>query len=461
MIGENSNTDCRDTLILEDYINVGYPAEFSFTPASGCKDLSVTFTDESPNAATSVSWNFGDGSPISNAANPTHVYTNEGIYSVTLTRIVDDCENTVTETSIIEVFDVTEVAYNNDNAFGCTLPHSVNFVGTSSEAISWLWDFGDGNTSTLQNPNHIYTEFGEFDVSLTITDANGCENTISTTSISLVETQAVLANNYVEGCTPLTVFMSDNSNTAVPINSWNWTIETPSGTLFSADPTPNFTISDTGCYDVVLEIINLLGCSSIDTFENAICVGTEPMVDFEAIPTTTCVEDSVFFNDLSSDYVQFWFWDFGDTTDLSFDQNSFHVYTDTGFFDISLGVAHYGCFVDTVFNDYIEVTAPIAKLKVTQNCIDPAYVEFQNISIGADSVIWDFGVAGINTDTSTLNTPSFVYPDTGTYIVKLTAFNFMTGCDHVETATIYVHDPLAVFSITPLQGCAPLTVNVT
>jgi len=296
---------------------------------------------------------------------------------------------------------------------------------------------------------------------LTITDLNGCENTISSTNISLIETQAVLSNDYLEGCTPLDFTLSDNSNTVVPINSYSWTIETPSGTLFSADPTPNFVIADTGCYDVVLEIVNLLGCSSIDTFENAICVGMEPMVDFEAIPTTSCVEDSVFFNDLSSDYTQFWFWDFGDTTDLGFDQNPFHIYIDTGHYDISLGVAHYGCFVDTVFNDYIHVTAPKARFQVTQNCIDPSYVEFLNTSIGADSVIWDFGVAGIDTDTSTLNTPSFIYPDTGTYVVKLTAFNFMTGCDHVETVTIYVHDPLAVFTMSPLQGCAPLTVNVT
>ena len=265
VIGANLSTSCQDTLVLVDYINVGFPAEFSFTPDSGCKDLSVTFTDESPNDASSVSWDFGDGSPISNAANPTHVYTVEGIYSVTLTRIVDGCENTVTETSIIEVFDIPEVAYNNDNAFGCTLPHNVNFVGTSSEALSWLWDFGDGNTSTLQNPTHTYNEFGEFNVSLTITDANGCENTISSNTILLVETQVVLTNDYIEGCTPLNITLSDDSNTAVPISTWNWSIETPAGTLFSAEASPNFTIADTGCYDVVLEVVNLLGCASIDT----------------------------------------------------------------------------------------------------------------------------------------------------------------------------------------------------
>ena len=164
-----------------------------------------------------------------------------------------------------------------------------------------------------------------------------------------------------------------------------------------------------------------------------------PDVDFEAIPTTSCVEDTVFFNDLSSDYVQFWFWDFGDTTDNSFDQNPFHIYIDTGFYDVSLGVAHYGCFTDTVLSDYIHVTEPRARFKVTQNCIDPSFVEFQNTSIGADSVIWNFGVPNVNTDTSTLNNPSFVYPDTGTYIVSLTAFNFMTGCSHRETKLSLIH----------------------
>ena len=461
LIGENQNTDCRDTLILEDYINIGYAADFSFTPASGCRDLSVSFTDESPEAAGSVVWDFGDGSPVSNAANPTHVYTAAGIYSVTLTRTVDGCENFITQNSIIEVYELPEVAYNNDNAFGCTLPHTANFTGVSSDAISWFWDFGDGTTSDLQNPSHTYTDFGEYNVTLTVTDDIGCENTISTTNISLIETEAVLTFDYLEGCTPLNFTLSENSNTVIPINSWSWTIETPSGTLFSADSNPNFIISDTGCYDVILEVVNLLNCSSLDTFENAICVGMKPDVDFEAIPTTSCVEDSVFFNDLSSDYVQFWFWDFGDTTDLSFDQNPFHVYTDTGYFDLSLGVAHYGCFTDTVFNDYIHITEPIAKYAITQNCIDPTFVEFENISIGADSIVWDFGVIGTTTDTSTLNNPFFIYPDTGTYFVTLTAYNFSTGCEHIEKNSIRIHDPLAEFSLSPLQGCAPFTVNVT
>ena len=460
VIGENLDTDCRDTLILEDYINIGYIVDFSFTPDEGCEDLSVTFTDESSDTADNVTWNFGDGSAPSNSPNPTHVYQNSGFYTVTLIRNIDGCTPSHTTTTEIEVFALPEVAYNNDNTLGCSVPHSVNFTGTSTDAIIWSWDFGDGTTSNQQNPNHVYTDFGIYNVALTVSNANGCENVISTTNIELVETAASIVNNQFSGCTPLNINLSDNSTTVLPITNWLWEINTPSGVITSTDQTPNLMIPDTGCFDIVLTVTNTLGCSDTRIFSDAVCVGDDPLVNFEGNPTVACVDEEVNFTDLSSPFVDTWNWDFGNIQSSTL-KNPSTSYEDIGFYDVTLVVSDKGCADQVTFTNYIEVTAPKSIFSITLNCEDHLYIESTNTSIGADSYYWDFGVAGIDSDTSNLFEPNFMYPDTGTYVVTLTTENFTTNCIHSTTRTLYIHDPVSSFSVSATEGCAPMTISAT
>ncbi len=458
LIAENTVTECLDTLVLEDYINIGHPIEFSFSPIEACVGTDVTFTDETPEAANAVSWDFGDGSAPSTAANPTHAYQNAGFYNITLTRTIGNCTSSKTSTVQVEVFELPDVAYNNDNSFGCSIPHSVNFTGVSSQATAWLWDFGDGNTSTSQNPNHVYADYGSYNVSLTVTNSNGCENTISTTTIEVTETLAQIASEQYFGCTPLSVTLVDSSISVLPISDYTWEVLIPSGTLTSNLPQPNFVIPDTGCFDIVLTVSNPLGCMDTRTFGNAICVGMDPVPNFEGSPLVTCVEDSVFFTDLSTQFADTWFWSFGNDKE-SFDQNPGTIYTDTGFYDVTLFVADKGCFGEVTFENYIQVTEPKSRFKVIQNCNDKFFVEMNNTSIGADTYAWDFGVAGIDTDTSSLFNPTYSYQDTGTYTITLTTFNMTTGCEHSETKKIFVHDPLSSFTLSATEGCVPLTIN--
>ena len=458
LIGQNADTDCQDTLVLENYINIGYTTDFTFTPDQGCEDLSVTFTDESPEAADNVTWDFGDGTTPSIVSNPIHIYQDPGFYTVTLTRDVAGCTASNTSTTEIEVFALPDVAYNNDNTLGCSIPHSVNFTGTSADATIWLWDFGDNTTSNQQNPNHVYTDFGIYNVTLTVTNENGCESVISTTNIELVETAASIVNNQFSGCTPLDINLEDNSTTVLPITNWLWEINTPSGLLTSTDQVPNFMISDTGCFDIVLTVTNTLGCSDTQTFSEAVCVGDNPLVNFEAIPTVACVDQVVDFTDLSSPFVDTWFWDFGNSQN-DIVQNPSTNYPDTGFFDVTLTVSDKGCTDQLILTNYIEVTAPKAIFSIGQNCLTSLDIVSTNTSIGADTYFWDFGVAGDDSDTSNLFEPNFTYPDTGTYVVTLTTQNFMTNCTHSATQTLFIHDPLSAFTVSATEGCIPMTIT--
>lgn len=153
--------------------------DFSVDDTVGCSPLLTQFTDLSTasSAINSRLWNFGDGG-ISTQQNPTHQYVSSGIYSVTLTVTnADGCVTTYTQNVNITILP-TPLA---DFSFSPNDPQSgdeIIFTDESINALNWAWDFGDGVTSTIQNPTHIYTEINDFDVTLVV-ENNGCFDSIS------------------------------------------------------------------------------------------------------------------------------------------------------------------------------------------------------------------------------------------------------------------------------------------
>ena len=141
-------------------------AGFTTSVSEGEYDLLVDFTDTSTGAVVSWLWDFGDGNS-STEQNPSHTYTAEGIYSVSLTATGPEGEDTFTCTDCITVLSpAPEAACVLDPSSG-TVDLTFNFTDLSSGPIdSWLWDFGAGNTSDQQNPSHIYTEEGTYTVTL-------------------------------------------------------------------------------------------------------------------------------------------------------------------------------------------------------------------------------------------------------------------------------------------------------
>lgn len=157
----------------------GATAAFSSTPSAGCAPLDVAFTESSTNAV-SWEWDFGDGSPADTNPNPSHTYTDTGSYDVTL--IVGNgngCFDTLVSVNEITVYPPI-AAFTASPTVGCGIPHTVFFTDQSTLPDTWFWDFGDLNTSTLQNPVHNYTAFGSYTVYLTVTDTVfGCSDTDS------------------------------------------------------------------------------------------------------------------------------------------------------------------------------------------------------------------------------------------------------------------------------------------
>ncbi|MEM9821172.1 MAG: PKD domain-containing protein [Bacteroidota bacterium] len=257
LIGSSGQTGCADTLFLEDYIQIGYPIDFGYTPENGCFNLEVAFTDFSPDPASTVTWDFGDGNS-SMEANPVHIYTDPGCYTVVLSRLVDGCVGISVSETCVEVYSRPTGSITQDNRLGCTAPHLVNFTSTTTDAVSWAWDFGDGQTSDLPNPSHTYDSNGTFPVSLLITNADGCPTRILGDTIEVVPLVARFIDNEEQGCTPLTFSLEENSQTVSPINGWEWIVSSnassPAIEFISTDQSPTFTLVDTGFYDLACTV---------------------------------------------------------------------------------------------------------------------------------------------------------------------------------------------------------------
>ncbi len=156
--------------------------EADFTLTFGSKGV-VTFKNASKNA-TSYAWDFGDGSK-STEENPTHTYTKDSTYTVklTATNAGGSAEKTRTVTISLEGTS-TQLVANFTFVVDEKTAGKVTFTNTSEGATSYAWDFGDGNTSTDENPAHTYAKNDTYTVKLTATNAGGSDNTTKEVTIT-------------------------------------------------------------------------------------------------------------------------------------------------------------------------------------------------------------------------------------------------------------------------------------
>jgi len=189
-----SNAYGSDTETKTSYITVqvGPTASFTGSPSSGASPLTVYFTNSS-SGATSYSWTFGDGG-TSTATNPSHTYNAAGTYTVSLTATNACGNDTQTRSNYITVTCTAPVASFVGGPTSGDAPLTVNFTDQSTSATSWSWTFGDGGTSTAQNPSHTYTSAGTYSVGLTVTNSCGSDSYTRTNYITVTEPTGDYAN---------------------------------------------------------------------------------------------------------------------------------------------------------------------------------------------------------------------------------------------------------------------------
>ena len=244
--------------VTEAFFQPALPvADFTGFPLSGNQPLSVQFTDTSMGqpAITAWSWAFGDGD-TSSVQNPLHIYAVPGVYTVAMSASNALGFNSKVRNNYITVNAVTPVAGFTGTPVSGYIPLTVQFTDTSTNfPTSWLWDFGDGGSSTEQNPSHTYLTDGVYTVALTATNSAGSNVFTRTDYITAIGSPvAGFTGDPVSGSSPLGVQFTDTSTNSP--TSWAWDFG-DGGT--STDQNPYYVYSTPGTYTVKLTVTNPVG----------------------------------------------------------------------------------------------------------------------------------------------------------------------------------------------------------
>ncbi|HEU4901872.1 MAG TPA: PKD domain-containing protein, partial [Flavisolibacter sp.] len=324
LITQSSN-GCRDTLRQDSLLDLRSSATSFSVPDTVCVNKSITFINTSPDSALTRLWNFGDGT-TSTASNPTKSFTATGQYTVTLVQSYSTCTDSATKN--IQVVVGPTAGFTAAKRGSCTAPLSVSFQNTSTNAVSYNWDFGDSTTSNAISPTHVYTNLGEYTVTLVAINSSGCSDTLKIPAFVKVARPAISFDGLpAKGCVPYTHTFKAIVDSTDPAVSYLWRFG--EGTTSSL-PEPSFTYTEQGNYNVSVTVTTASGCTETYEMPAAVKVGTKPEVYFSPQPNEICAFQELHFTTVISESDK-WTWDFGDGSTAS-DPNPHHLYNDTGTF---------------------------------------------------------------------------------------------------------------------------------
>ena len=415
-------------------------AFFNTNLTSGCVPLDVDFTQyTTPNV--SFSWDFGDGN-FSTQYSPTHTFYNPGTFQVSF-AVNDGCSYDTTYQTIL-VNPLPNVNFGVSDSILCedeTFYFNNNSINVSSD-----WSFGDGNTSSLTNPNHSYQDSGSYMVLLQVTSLiNGCKNADSMELISLIKPIPNITATPSFGCMPLNVVFNNNSNNAAYFN-WD----------FGDGNNDNFingshTYLNAGNFTTSIIATGLNGCQ--DSTSININVYPLPLSNFDIAHTDLCYPPATvnFYNNSSGANAYNWYFGNGDSSVLVNPTINYNA----GTYNVILNAQNiYGCEsnYDTTIIVY---NTPIANFIVSEDtiCLRDS-VSFESISLFSDSLSWNLS-NGITYSDIYFN---YQFQDSGYYPITLYAYNTTGNCSDTSNNNLYVYvknSPIADFNfinnISPIE----------
>lgn len=437
------------------------PPQAIFSAPPVCVGVPTVFTDSSVagyGVILNWTWDFGDGNTADSIQHPTHTYLAAGTYSVTLI-IHTTCEtDTVVNPIVVNplpvpLFSVLPVCFNNPSTF-------TDLTAGNNTVTQWNWNFGDpasggSNTSTLQNPTHLYGSAGTFTITLITTNNFGCKDTVDLTTVINPLPQASFSSTTV--CFGDTTCFSDLSTvTPGTINAWSWNFGDPASAAANTSniQAPCHIFTGPGTFTVLLTVTTDSGCQATQSFPAVVIA--PPVADI--IPQNVCLNTVTNLSDGSTptpgDPLNGWDWDFGDATPHSSQQNPSHTYAGAGTYTVTLIVtSQQGC-KDTITDTLRIYNLPLANFSKPDSGCAPICVNYTDLSTSVDGTVvnWVWAFPGGSPAASGVSNPQNIcYSTPGTYSVSLivtTAF----GCkDTVNLPMIKVYPwPNAEFCVTPL-----------
>jgi len=431
---------CSDTITQIVNVPPTPVADFVLPPSCGLSGpIGSTSLISPPGFITSYSWDFGNGQ-TSNTSNTNYNYTSPGVYNIQLIVTSNQgCSDTIIKP--FTVWSIPTAAFTGpQTCHGNPVPFVDNSTITNSTITNWNWNFGNGQTSQQQNPNYSYPTHGVYNVTLIVTGQGGCTDTI-TQSVNVPPTPV---SNFTlpDSCGLLNSFSNQSTISnpgSIVTNMWDFGNGQTSN---QQNPTYQYTVP--GPYNITLIVVSNEGCS--DTLTQPFVTWSIPQAAF-SVPQT-CYGSFAQFTDQSTipnSTITNWNWNFGDGQ-TSFSQNPSHMYTTHGNYSVSLVVTGVGGCTDTITQNLLVTPKPVANFVLPQSCGMIATFTDQS-SIPNPGIIqnwnWDFG----NGQTSNQVSPTYIYPNNGTWNVSLIVTSNQGCTDTVVIPYTNYHLPVANMSV--------------
>ncbi len=456
------NYGCLDTGRISTYI-LRPPTAFT-SRVPNCNDRkTILFNIDT--SATFVKWKFGDGDS-SIVHSPTHTYTDDGEYTITMfdSSARTGCVNW--GGAIINIQPFVHPMIVSDSS---VCPNTwVNFDVLSGGSNVTL-DFGDGNVLSDEPYNdHItyrwawsnfYTTPGRYHVSMITTNWWGCRDTTHGT-VLVEQPGGGLRATPILGCNPLTVHFTDSNSylTTVPIATRTWQFASGGPIIGALRGDTSVTFPE-GNYTITMHDIDTNGCEAYDVIGVS---SVQPHAWFQTVYIQGCSGHAIPFHDTNTHVTYKWF--FGDGSPPAYGQNVGHTYTRNGVYTdtviittIAGGGYPAGCIDTLVRRNYVTIsdTSIIANFSVSDTFVPcpPAFITAINHSTGAgvNYYMWKYGL-----DSTTINyrltnsTPYYDYP--GAYTVTLIDSNAI-GCKDSIKKSVHIGGPTGIISFTPDTLC--------
>ena len=487
-----TNNYCSDTLLKDQFIKLTPPFPSISGVVKNCNDRGRLTLKQNSVGAKKWEWNFGDGTPTetytTDRLEVTHTYTKSGVYKVFLFTSNDQC--TTYDTMYVSVLVKQKPIITADKSSLCG-SDTLNVTVTGLDPIQYYyepgrqvytypytgkWVYSDGTvhsntSSSWDGPqfSQSLTQFrpGRDSIRLITYDGiNGCYDTSNYIALTVSGPLAGFKKENSIKCASAPVVFTDTSKGTggVPIQQWIWTYGDGATETLPTGGMVSHQYLQPGYYFPRLKVVDANGCYAETAANGNQVTVYGPVADFYTLDTAVSPGQPVQFVNTTNTWPGYpvtYAWDFGDGNK----SNQFaptHRYTKTGDYTVKLVTKSSYCTDSLTRIAYIEVKTvksafKVAASYVNNNSCPPLLARFENNSVNADSVFWDFGDLSYADNVAT---PNHTYFQPGIYTVYLYAFG-KGGVIDTAIQQIKVNGPFGTVEPDKLKGCVPTEFTLT
>lgn len=332
-----------------------------------------------------------------------------------------------------------------------------SFAPFGNSITNWEWSFSDTTNFTAQNPEKIFQSNGAKSITLKATTNVGCFDEVQKT-ININKKPRALFDNLLACAGNPIQFRDFSIPNADSIYQWQWNFN---NTATSTQKNPTYEFPNATLYHVFLKATNTNNC--FDTLTKPIGVNLSPTANFTS-DSTACTNSIITFNNTSTApfplAITAFNWAFGDGAQDNFLNNTSHIYTTNGTYNVSLAVRANNQCVDTITKKINIYNKPDVDFNISNNKCIGQPIQFTDISTVSDNTAmnsWNWLFGGIGT--SAAQNPTFTFNEQGNYTIQLNA-STNKGCAATKIKSLTVtQPPLVDFAFSPTNGLPPLNVS--